>query len=652
MGSICGIYQRKGERIELQLSLRMMEKLHIYPLDAADIWYKDCIFFGNCLQYLTPESLLETLPYFDNTDNLAITSDSILDNREELFSLLGLSDDGLTEIPDSQLILQAYQKWGRECPDYLLGDFAFAIWDGNKKEVFCAVDHTGNRTFYYYISSQVFAFSTLMEPLFTIKEISRQYSEEWICDFLTIPSVVHQLDSELTLYRDVCMLPAGHSLTIKRDKVMKKAYWKVERQKELRLTSDMEYEEAFRDVLGQAVRCRLRSRKPVGIMLSGGLDSASIACFAASELKKKNKTLHAFTAVPLSGFNEAGLSPKQTADETPFIESLKEGYKNISFNYCSFPGRHPLMNTREFFSLLEQPYKILENLYWIDGLLAEARNQGMSTILTGGMGNTTISYGNFFQCARSLIRTGRWGELVKEINEYGKRKNQAPVKVAVELFKSNLSSVWANYLHSGESLYSAKPFDLSPVNPDFARSMDMEKRFQQYNYDPLYQKKLNAVDHRKMILAPHHLSHLSTIYTKLSLAHNLIIRDPSLDKRVIEFCFSIPEGQFIRHGQDRSLIRRAMSGILPDKIRLNDRVRGVQSADYVQRLLPLEKEIYREIRDMGKLEMEKTYLDIKKIRDQGEKIDLTAPDNFTNLHLRMILRSIIFSRFLRSQNNM
>lgn len=649
MGSICGILKRNEEKIEPQLSFRMMDKLRTYPLDVSDTWHKDNIFFGNCLQHLTSESLSETIPYFDSTSNLAITCDVILDNREELSSLLDLPAKRLTKLPNSQLILQAYQKWGRECLQYLLGDFAFAIWDGNKKEMFCAVDHTGNRTFYYYVSPRVFSFCTFMLPLFTLQEVSRQYSEEWICDFLSIPSVVHQLDCELTLYRDIHMLPAGHSLTLKQDRIVKKTYWMVERKQVLRLTSDREYEEAFRDVLGQAVRCRVRTIKPVGIFLSGGLDSSTIACFAADELIKRNEYLHAFSAIPLAGFNCTSLSHKQIADETPFIESLRGGYENITFNYCSFPGRHSLQETEKYFSVLEQPYKILENLFWIDGLLNEAENQGIGTILTGGMGNSTISYGNFSQCARSLFQTGRWGELVKEIKDYGNRRNRTIAKVAFQLFKSTLSSTWAGNLYQRGKLFEAKPFDLTPVNPYFARLIDMEKRFQKYDYDPSYQRKLNAFNHRESILAPHHLSHLATIYTKLSLSHNLIIRDPSLDKRVIEFCFSLPVEQFIRHGQDRSLIRQAMSGILPDKIRLNDRVRGVQSADYARRLLPLEKEIYKEIKDIGKLEIERMYLDIKKIQDQAEKIDLSAPNAFTNPYLRMLLRSIIFSRFLRGQ---
>lgn len=649
MGSICGIYLRNGEKIDPQWSSRMMKELRINPVDDSDTWQLDGVFLGNCLQHLTTESLIESLPYFHGPSNLVITGDVTLDNREELYSLLDLGDKRLKEIPDSILILHAYRKWGRECPNYLLGDFAFVIWDFNREEMFCAVDHTGNRILYYYSSPQVFAFASLIKPLLALEGVSREYSEEWICDFLSIPSVIHQLDSELTLYRDVLMLPSGHSLIISKERMIKRAYWAVEKQKELRLKSDGEYEEAFRHVLGQAVRSRLRSRKPIGIMLSGGLDSASIACLAADQLKKENKELRAYTSIPIAGFDGTGLSRRQVADETPYIETIRASKENIVFNYCSFPQRHSLSETDRFFTVLEQPYKILENLFWIDGILADARDHDVGTVLTGGVGNTTISYGSFFQCARCFLKSGRWGQLLQEIRAYGNAKHKHPMKIGLDLARSLLPYEWKKFWHQRDINWS-RPFDLCSVNPMFTRQMGMEQRFKRFDFDPFYQKKLDAFAHRKMMLSPNHLSHLGAVYTKIALSHNMIIRDPAIDKRVIEFCLSVPVEQFIRKGQERSLIRRAMAGILPDKIRLNDQVRGLQSADYLQRLLPFEKEIYEEIMGIGQLLTETKYLDLAKIHAKGQKMDLAVGKGGFDLDTRMLLRSIIFSRYLRFEN--
>jgi asparagine synthase (glutamine-hydrolysing) len=560
MGIICGIYRRDGKNVDIRVSFSMMQELSNYPLDAKDAWQSDQVFLGNCAQYLTLESYQKKTPCFYSTGNYVITADAVLDNREELFNLLDIKDRKLEDITESDLILRTYQKWGEKCPAYLLGDFAFAIWDAQRKEMFCAVDHTGNRTLYYYIAPHIFAFSTLINPLLCLKEIGRKYSEEWICDFLSIPSVIHQLDCELTLYQDILMLPAAHSLTVSSKGFKKRAYWIVERQKELKFKSDGEYEEALRQVFGQAIKCRLRSCRPVGIMLSGGLDSASITCLASNELKKVNQELYAFTAVPMDGFDSTGLPPARIADETRYIEALKENFSNIIFKYCPFPDKHALSDTERFFTVLEQPYKIFENLFWIDGILREAQKSGVRTMLIGGMGNTTISYGSFYQCGLSLYLSLKWFTLFQEIRAFSKVKHKHPLRVAWVLAKSFVPYEVQKFWQKRRNVNWNRPFELSPVNPVFACQMKRNERFKKFCYDPYYQKKYSAFDHRKMMLSPYHLSHLSTVYTKIALSHNMIIRDPTMDKRVIEFCLSVPVEQFIRQGQERSLIRRAMAG--------------------------------------------------------------------------------------------
>ena len=646
MSAICGIYNLNGDYINPEIPISMMNELEIYESDFSDTWKVGQLFFGCYTQYITPESVKEKLPYHDSISNMTITADAIIDNREELLDKLGINYESIEEIKDSFLILRAYQKWGKECPAYLIGDFAFAIWDKNAGELFCAVDHTGNRTLYYHISPKLFAFSTLIKPLFAIEEIKRKYSDEWICDYLSIPSVIHQLDSELTIYKDILLLPAAHALTVSKEGISKQVYWKVEKQKELKLKTDQEYEEAFRYVLGQAVSCRIRSIKPVGIMLSGGLDSASVACIAANELKKSGKTLQAFSSIPIEEYRNK-LPSSKIANETPYIEAIREYCGNIDVTYCRFDGKHSLSDTERFFSVFEQPYKILENLFWIDGILAQAKDKNIGIMLTGGMGNTTISYGNFRQCIISLMRSGKWIRLIKEINAYSALKKFHPIKIVSELFKSLLpyevQKIWYKMRNGNWDV----PLQLSPINPQFADQVGRRERFKKFKYDPLYIRKIHSFDYRQMMLAPSHLSHLAGIYTKISLSHNLIMRDPTIDKRVIEFCLSVPEEQYIRNGRERFLLRRAMDGIIPDKVRLNYKERGQQSADFVQRLQPIEQEIKKEIMNIGQLEQEKKYLDIERIRKKVNEIDMMGDDAFFDYNIRMLLRSIIFSRFLK-----
>ncbi len=284
MSVICGIYYCDGRPAAPETGAALLREFGVYHADYTGTWHGGSVFFGCHTQHVTPESVEGILPYRDELHGLTITADIIIDNRAELCDRLCIETTLRDSLPDSRLILLAYQKWDSDCPKYILGDYAFVIWDEKRQQMFCAVDPTGTRAFYYYLSGGFFAFSTLLRPLFILPEVVKKYSETWIADFLAIPTVMHQLDPELTLYEHVYLLPAGHTMTVGTGGARKQVYWQAQRQPELKLSSDAEYEDAFREVLGEAVRCRLRSTRRVGVMMSGGLDSTAVACLAAREL--------------------------------------------------------------------------------------------------------------------------------------------------------------------------------------------------------------------------------------------------------------------------------------------------------------------------------------------------------------------------------
>lgn len=649
MSTICGIYNLNGNSISPLVSTAMLNRLSLTGLDYPDSWSSGPVFTGCQIQRATPESLAEKLPYYDSKSNMTITADAILYNRDELLAKLDIHHQHGKEITDSYLILEAYQKWGRESPQHLLGDFAFGIWDGNSGEMFAAVDHTGNRTFYYYLSAQVFAFSTLIEPLLATGIIKREYSESWIGDFLLIPSVLHQLDSELTLYKDIYLLPAGHTLTVGKQDTKKQNYWRAERQNKLKLNSDQEYAEALIDVLHKSINARLRSIKPVGIMLSGGLDSTSVASLAAHILKKDGRNLRAFTAIPVKGYRDF-LPNNRMADETPLVETLRRHIPEIDVTYCASEGKHALSNPSRLLSILEQPYKVVENLFWIDDILDHAHRQGVGVLLTGGVGNTTVSYGIYDHVIVSLMRSGKWHSLIKEVKFKHRLKSTSWQHTIIYLFKALLPYELAKTWYKLRNPEWEKPLGLSPINPQLARRMYNRARYKMLKFDPLNIKIHDAVTYRLNMLSPAHLSHMGIINTKMSLAHNIALRDPCLDKRVIEFCLSVPAEQYIRQGRERCLLRQAMQDLLPDEIRLNYTVRGQQSADFVQRLAPDEAIIKQELMKIGELDLENKYLDIDRIHKAALTIDLHNEKTFYNYDLRMLLRSIIFSRYIRDNN--
>ena len=650
MGVICGIYNYNGKPVTPEVSSNMMRQAEVYSIDATGIRQENHVFLGCHAQHITPESANEISPYHDEAAGLTITADAIIDNRTELCEIFGIDHSSQAAVPDSQLILRAYRKWGQDCTKYLLGDFAFVIWDERQQKLFCAVDHAGTRTFYYYRSAELFAFSTLMKPLLVLPEISKEYNETWIADFLAITSLIHQLDPELTLYQNIYLLPAGHSLTIWPDKAEKQLYWQAEQQSILNLKSDGEYEEAFKDVFGKAVRWRLRSIRPVGVMMSGGLDSTSVACMAARELAKTGGKLSAFSSVPMTGYRD-WLPACRLADETPYIEEVRKHAGNIDVIYCRMDGKHSLSDTDRLLAILEQPYKTIENLFWLDGIMAAAQERNVGVILTGDAGNLTISWGTFVPYLLSLLKKGQWYQLFYEAWAIA-RRYRCPSLALLELFLALVPQNIQNLINSFKNPNWRRELqELSPINPEFAQRTLVMERFRRFGYDPSFVSRFDSLEARLKQLRPNYFGHLGVFTTKHALAYRLALRDPTMDKRVIEFCLSLPENQYVRNGRNRFLLRRAMDGILPDKVRKNDTVRGRQSADLAQRLQPCWPELTFEIKNIGFYKAEREYLDIEKIQKGLVEFKSLNDDASDDPKLIMLIRSLIFSRFLRRETS-
>ena len=178
MGAIAGLYLLDGRspnRTDLDLMVATLA--HRGP-DASGMWCRGPAGLAHRALWTTPESLHETLPLRADFANLVLTADARIDNRAELIAALDLDGRGSSQITDSELILAAYEYWGEHCPEKLLGDFAFAIWDGRKQTVFCARDHFGVKPFYYhYRAGRLFAFASEIKGLLCLSEVPRRLNE-------------------------------------------------------------------------------------------------------------------------------------------------------------------------------------------------------------------------------------------------------------------------------------------------------------------------------------------------------------------------------------------------------------------------------------------------------------------------------------------
>ncbi|MCP3029181.1 asparagine synthase-related protein [Halobacillus sp. A5] len=638
MSAIAGIINLNNEPVPMMHSNSIMESLQKYPADDIQTWNDRNIFLGCHSQWITPEQVGEKLPYYDPDRKLCITADAIIDNREELFNALGVSKALRTNMPDSKLILLAYHNWGEDSPRYLIGDFAFMIWDEREQKLFGARDFSGARTLYYFQGHNSFSFCTTIKPLLALPYVEREINEDWVADYLAIPDMFNSVDLFSTIYNQVNQIPPSHTITVTKLKLSFKKYDHFSSIKKLRLNSNEEYEEAFREVFKEAVDARLRTTKEIGAHLSGGLDSGAVAGFAASSLRDKKKTIKTFSYVPIKEFKD--WTPKtKIPDERPFIKNTVEYVGNIRDHYCSFEGHNSYTVVDDWLDTLEMPYKFFENSYWMSGIYREAAKQDISILLNGARGNYTISWGYALDYYTKLLKQFKWISLVKEMNAYRHVKGTGNRKTLAIIRKKAFAKP-VNNLGEFKSIPSI-------IDSEFADKTNVYNRLREHSIDFTGTNLPNTYEARTNQFTKLYYWGNGTSATKLSLRYSLWNRDPTNDLRVIKFCLSLPDSQYIQNGMDRSIVRRATKGILPDKVRLNFKYRGLQGADGTQRLGSHWNELINEFKGLLKNSSVVQYLDENVIKDSLNKINgELKPELIFNHDFKMLMRLLILNRFL------
>jgi len=642
MSAIACIYANK-EPVQPDHISRMMDGFSQFPADAIQVWQRDNVFLGCHAQWITPESIDEQLPFYDSERKLVITADAIIDNRKELFDLLHVEHDLRKSMPDSQLILLAYCKWGEESPKYLIGDFAFIIWDERNQMLFGARDFSGTRTLYYTHNQGKFAFCTIIKPMFRLPYVSRKLNEQWLAEYLAIPGMHETVEATMTPYHNIEQVPPSHSVTIKNGKLSLTQYVKVEPGPKLRLKTNEEYEEAFQHVFQRAVVDRTRTNRNVGAHLSGGLDSGSVVSFAAKHLRLKNKQLHTYSYVPLNDFED--WTPKhRLADETPFIQSTVNYVGNIQTNFMSFEGKSPYTEIDDWLDIYEMPYKFFENSYWFKGVYEEASKNNTGILLYGARGNWTISWGPAFDFQATLLKKMKLIRWYKEIDLFSKNigVNKSRVKTVVK------RKAFPRLFNRGFKI-DPDEFPLL-INHDFAKKMGVNEKIKQHQMDYLSFMIFDIYEARLK-----HFENLTywningSTGTKLSLRYKLWDRDPTNDLRVINFCLAVPEEQYVQNGMDRSLIRRSTKGYLPDQVRLNQKVRGIQGTDGIKRMETHWNAFINDVQSLTNNATVENYLNLENIKKTlSTHQNLPSPQFIFEPEFKIMMRALIVAKFLKT----
>ena len=536
--------------------------------DGAGAWVHGAIGLGHRLLATTPESLHEQLPLLHPTEPLALTADVRLDNRDELMGALGILDP---MISDSALLLKSYEEWGERCPERLLGDFAFAVWDGRCRTLFCARDHMGVKPFYYFHKAgRMCAFASEMKALLCLPEIPHRLNEVRVADLL-VPMLE---DQEATIFRDLLRLPPGHCMTVSREGSRLRRYWAPDPSLMVQPGSDEEYAGALRKLFMEAVNCRLRSVYPVGATLSGGLDSSSITVTARHLLGSAGLgPLHTFSCI----FDEV-----PECDERAFIKAVLAAGADTS--HFVHGDRLAALATLDRPGWQEDELYFFPNHFLFWALYNKAREQGVRVLLDGNYGDDTLSHGMGF--LPELARAGHLVGLATEIAGFARRFNVSRwsalrTHVLAPLLPPPMRRVW-RWLRGRER------WDMDPViRRDFAVRIGLAERLAAFCGDQMRPARGEREAHRRD-LSSGLIAFSNEALDLLAGVQGVEPRYPFLDKRLVEFCLACPGEQKIRHGQTRMVMRRAMAGLLPEPVRWRDGKTSL-SANFHRALLTFER---------------------------------------------------------------
>jgi asparagine synthase (glutamine-hydrolysing) len=507
---------------------------------------------GHSLLATTPEALVETLPLRHAPTGCLITADVRLDNRDELLTQLDLAMAGRV-IGDGELILQAYLRWGTDCPSRLLGDFAFVIWDPRHHRLFGARDKVGMRQLIYHAQEgKGFVCASDVMALLRHLDVPHRINEARIADFI---EDFEGIDLTSTFFCDVYRLPPAHCLLIENGRLRLWRYWELTPTPIVRRSSDAAYVEALMDVLSKAVSARLRSPEPVGSMLSGGLDSGSVTAIAA-------RLLHEAGARPLQTFSAIDNDP-----ECPESRAIRAslGIANIDPEVVSLgdPGAFRDEVTR---LTRESGEPFDANMVMIRAVYLAARRKGIKVMLDGVGGDTTLPTGNVII---HLMGKGRFRKAWQEAQAQ-ERYWDGQIKATREYqlaLKRVLLPGWLNTYRGRRWRASEdRKADLATLmSPELAERINLpERRRMQtrsihvgYGCDP-HSQALRMI-HPHVVVARER-------YDRVAGDAGIEPRDPFLDTRVMEFCLTLPVEQIHEDGWSKLILRRMLSGKLPDSV--------------------------------------------------------------------------------------
>lgn len=533
--------------------------------DGRGTWLGSGAGLGHLALKITPEEQAEAQPLFDAEAGLAITADARIDNRADLIAQLGgdLRGDGI-RLSDARLILTAYRRWGEACVERLLGDFAFVIWESRKRRVFAARDVMGMRPLYYCRTSGNLYFSTEIEQLLGQPGVSPDLNECMVAAHLTKQPV----PLDWTFYRGIGRLPAGHALTFEQGKERRWRFWDADPGRRLNYRNEEDYAEHLRDLFKEAVRCRLRGVKPAGLMLSGGLDSGSIAATGGWLLQSEDQ-YPAGSGLRTYSF---AYDDFPQCDEREISRMTAAAY-DLPVTEIPVDGAYPLHDYAQRAVDRDEPsLLVFQALH--ERVFQQARADGVGVMMSGYRGDLLM--GCEFDVL-GLLTSGRWATFVKTLKDESRSYRRLPKTLAktvvlpalmplwpLERLASRRRRLWTRM--AGQRVVPPYPDWMKPGFPERVGLADAVQRVEA----PAGMTASATRQRYEGIFMEVHMRGIPQL-ARSHARFGLDFADPWSDRRLTEFVLATPQYLLHQIADEKRMTRKAMAGLMPEAVRRTSR---------------------------------------------------------------------------------
>lgn len=551
MCGIAGVISLSNTKISgLSKQLEVMNKIqeHRGP-DGKGIWIHQNQNIGFAHQRLSIIDLNSgQQPMIDSSNNCLVFNG-------EIYNYLELRKGDLGGIyktnSDTEVLLKSYQKWGKECIQKFRGMFSFALWDEKNKSLFCARDRFGIKPFYYTLVEDKFYFSSEAKTLLPfIKEIETDLTA--FKEYLTFQFCL----GEKTLFKGIYELPPGHMLTIVNGEIKIIRYWEVYYNLDFYHTSKY-FEEKIRHLLSESVKLHVRSDVPIGVYISGGIDSSVVASISRREI---NNEIYGF----VGKFSGNGLEFDESHYASEVASKLGIELYQLDINAHDF-----IDNIEKVIYHLDMPVAGPGAFaqYMISSLVSKYRKvilggQGGDEIF-GGYTRYLIAY--FEQCIKAAIDgTMHNGNFIVTYESI------IPNLESLRNYKPLLKEFWKDGLFEDLDnryyrLINRAPSLGNEINwgmlEDYSVYDSFSKIFNSNNVGKeSYFDKMTHFDFKTLLPALLHVE------DRMSMAHGLESRIPLLDHPLVEMVATIPSNIKFENGEMKKIFKSAIKDYLPKNI--------------------------------------------------------------------------------------